>query len=228
MKILTAGLLLAYVLLAPLVLLNADRHLAPFVLVLLPLALLLMAWQRRSALLLGLALALSALTAWLWQYGDPHLLLFLPPMLIHGFLAYLFGSTLRPGREPLIVRFIRIVHGPEHPPTPAMLGYAHRVTLLWALLFGGLLLIELLLFAFVVPEGLFSQLGWNWFQSPLRASHFALIAHGLSWLAMGVLMVLEWQVRKQRFQDMPYANFVDFIKRVIEHSPRLVREWRHG
>ncbi|AVP99783.1 hypothetical protein C7S18_22555 [Ahniella affigens] len=228
MKILTAGLLIAYVLLAPLALWHGDRGYSPWVLVLLPLALTLMAWQRRSMWILGLALTLSVLTLWLWQHGNPKLLLFLPPMLIHGFLAYLFGSTLRAGHEPLIVRFIRIVHGPEHPPTELMVGYARTVTLLWALLFSSLLLIETALFALVVPEGLLAQLGLVWSTSPLQAGHFAFVAHGLSWFAMAALMVLEWQVRKQRFHNMPYTNFVDFIKRVIEHSPRLVKEWRHG
>lgn len=228
MNILSIGLLLAYVLLAPWALLSGSRALTPWLLGLLPLALLIIAWQRRSVWPLLFALLLSGLSAWLWRVGDPTLLLYLPPMLIHGFLAYLFGSTLRVGQEPLIVRFIRIVHGPAHPPTAAMFAYARSVTLIWASLFGLLLALELLLFCLILPEGLFAQLGLTWNASPFRGAHYALLAHGLSWLAMAALMGIEWWLRKRRFQDMPYRNFADFIKRVIQHSPRLVREWRHG
>lgn len=228
MKILTAGLLIAYVLLAPLALLRSDRVFTPWLLSLLPLALVLMSWQQKRLALAGAALVLASLSFWLWHRGDPTLLLYLPPMLIHAFLAFLFGSTLRPGQEPLIVRFIRIVHGPEHPPTADMFAYARQVTQLWALLFAALLVIELLLFCLITPEGLFAQLRFGLPASPFRGEHFVLVAHGLSWLAMAVLMVTEWWVRKRRFQNMPYANFVDFIKRVIQHSPRLLQEWRHG
>ena len=39
------------------------------------------------------------------------LLLFLPPILINGFMAWIFGHTLLSGRLPLIERIIRILHG---------------------------------------------------------------------------------------------------------------------
>lgn len=227
MRFLAGAIVVAYALLAHAVLAGPAGSWAPIVAGLLPLALLVAAWIGRSGSLLVAALLLAGLVFALAALEATTLLLFVPPIGIHAFLAWMFGSTLRAGSVPLIVRFIRIVHGPDHPPTPAMMTYARRVTGLWALLFALIACIELLLMVFVVPEGLLARAGFS-VAGPLpTTAHFAWFANVGSWLAMALLMGVEWQVRKRRFPDMPYRNFADFLRRLAVAGPQVARAWRH-
>ncbi len=227
MKILFAGVLLAYALLAHGALLGLDPGLTSTALWLLPLALLILAWNTRKPLWLVPA-SLLAMLVWALQRADAGaLLLFVPPILAHGFLASMFASTLFAGSEPLIIRFIRIVHGPEDPPDARLCAYARTVTGLWAGLFVLMLLVEVTLLLLVVPEGLLAALGVDSSRFGLTSGHFAWFAHVGSWLLMGLLMGAEWTLRKRLFPDMPYRNFAHFIRRLIEVGPQVARQWRH-
>jgi len=105
------------------------------------------AWQRgQRALALVAAAATAALvvqagrgggvaaeTLYLGQHAAVHLL-----------LAFVFGSTLAAGREPLVSALARRVHGSL---TPAMAAYSRRVTVAWTFYFVAMAVLSIVLFA---------------------------------------------------------------------------------
>ena len=56
---------------------------------------------------------------------------YLPPILITGYVAFIFGRTLLPGREPLITRFRRLEWGEVSAP---LARYTKVLTVSWTLL----------------------------------------------------------------------------------------------
>jgi uncharacterized membrane protein len=71
------------------------------------------------------------------------------------FAAYLivggtFAQSLRPGREPLIMTFIRLTRGSV---PPEVVGYARRLTVIWAVVMT-LLAVELAAIAAIAPDWL--------------------------------------------------------------------------
>ncbi len=76
------------------------------------------------------------------------LALYLPPIAIPAFLAWVFGRTLLPGRRPLIQRFAEEVMGRHE---PAREGYMRGLTWFWALLLSALALEAALLAVFASP-----------------------------------------------------------------------------
>lgn len=82
--------------------------------------------------------------------------LYVPPIGIPLFLAWIFGRTLVPGRRPLIRVFAEDVMGRDD---PARHRYMRALTWFWTLLLGGLALqaILLALFADVVVWSLFAN-----------------------------------------------------------------------
>lgn len=58
--------------------------------------------------------------------------LLLPPVLIHVWMAYYFGRTLLPGKEPLITRFSRISRGTV---PKELIRYSRMLTWIWTLFF---------------------------------------------------------------------------------------------
>ncbi len=55
------------------------------------------------------------------------------PVAVNGLLAWHFGATLRPGREPLIARYTRLDWGRM---PPECVGYARALTGFWAVTLG--------------------------------------------------------------------------------------------
>ena len=64
---------------------------------------------------------------------------------VYLFLLWYFGRTLAPGRESIITRFARRVHGAL---PPAMERFTRRLTIAWCAFFAGQLIASALLFAF--------------------------------------------------------------------------------
>jgi uncharacterized membrane protein len=116
------------------------------------------------------------------------LALYLPPILISGGLLWLFTSTLREGREPLITTFARVVFQESN---PEQLHYTRRVTQVWSLFFFAMLL-ETVLLSLLAPLELWS-----------------LFANILNYLFIALLFVLEFIYRRLRFpQRIPARKFV--------------------
>lgn len=106
------------------------------------------------------------------------LALYLPPFIIQSGLLWLFGSSLRTGREPLISRIARLVFQQQDEVT---LRYTRRVTLLWTLFFCALLVETLLLTLFASLEV------WS------------LFANVINYLLIVLLFSAEFTYRRLRF-----------------------------
>ena len=146
--------------------------------------------RRRDAYAFAAALAviLGALAL-----GAPHVLLLAPPVLINAALAYVFGSTLLPGRDPFISRFARMEQGA----LPADLArYTRRLTWIWALLFTAMAITALAL-------ALFGSLAaWSTFTNVVT---YALV---------GVLFAGEYAYRRVRYRQYRHASLPDLVSNV--------------
>ena len=117
-------------------------------------------------------------------YGLPH-------AAIHAALLWFFGRTLRHGKEPLITRLARRVHGTL---APELAQYTRRITYAWCVYFAAQPLISVLLFAFA-PLTIWS-LFINLLNLPLLAAMF----------------IGEYVYRAFRHPDFPHASLVDGIR----------------
>jgi uncharacterized membrane protein len=112
-------------------------------------------------------------------YPAPHIAIYL-------LLLWFFGRTLRAGREPLVTRFARHVHGALPPEIDR---YTRQLTWAWCFFFAGMALTSLALFAFAPLAA------WSWFANVLN-------------LPLLVLMfVLEYGFRLVRFPHFSHASF---------------------
>lgn len=165
----------------------------------------LVAWAALAAALVGLY-AIAGSTA-------PVLLQFLPPVVMIGFMAWVFGHTLRPGRTPLIESIIRALLGPEDSVDEDVLGYARRLTGVWTALLVVLATISAVLALCADPDGLLLTFGVQPAVTvPLNL--WSLFANLLNYLLVAALFVGEFAYRRRRFPQQPYRGLLDFTRRV--------------
>lgn len=160
--------------------------------------------------------ALGALAA----LGNAQLPLFLPPVAINAFLAWLFGHTLRAGRMPLIERLVRLLHPPAEPLDARVPAYTRRLTALWAGLFATMALLAAVLAALAVPGGLLDAAGITP-PLPVTLSSWSLWSNLLGYLVVALLFVAEYAWRRRVFPQQPYRGFADFTRQVAAAGPRL-------
>lgn len=116
-------------------------------------------------------------------------LAFAPPVLINLGIAWLFGRTLLPGREPLISTFARFEQGGT---LPADLGpYTRRLTLIWAVFTASMALVSVMLAA------LGWLVAWSWFTGVIN---YALVV---------LLFVGEWRYRRWRFAHHRHFSLLE-------------------
>lgn len=140
--------------------------------------------HRRTAWLAALLISGIALGA--YQLGwRTDMLIFVPPVMLNMLVAYWFLASLRPGREPVVMRFARITRGDLE---PAMRVYTRRVTWLWGLSCLGLAL-SALLFAWLAPLS-----WWLWF------------SNGLNYLLILLLFAGENLYRRWRFRHVAHVS----------------------
>jgi uncharacterized membrane protein len=103
--------------------------------------------SRRGRVLLAVLAVVGVIGFMLWrEFGaSPALFYPVPYLTVYTFLLWLFGRTLRPGRQPLITRLATHVHG-ELPAEFAP--YTRRVTWAWCVFFAAMGLTSMLLFLF--------------------------------------------------------------------------------
>ena len=124
-------------------------------------------------------------------YGIPH-------AATNLFLLVFFGRTLLAGREPLITRLARRVHGGTL--APAMEAYTRRVTILWCAFFAAQMILSALLFQFA------SLNAWSLFINVLNLPLVAL------------MFVAEYAYRVARYPDHPQATISEAIRAFVTDS----------
>ena len=164
----------------------------------------------------------GAVCWWLAGVDQPLLPLYLPPIIVPAFLAYVFGTTLRPGCTPLISQMIRLMQPPGEEPEPAVWSYARRLTATWTALFIALATFNLLLAALAEPDGLLRASGID---PGLAVSHevWSLFTNLIEYLLVAAFFAIEYAYRRQKFPRQPYRNMFDFLRRMAAAMPRLIR-----
>lgn len=115
----------------------------------------------------------------------------LPQVFCYLGLLWLFGRTLSPGREALITRLARIVHG-ELP--PEIVRHTRRVTVFWSVFFAAMALTSVLLLLMVSVDA------WLFFANVLN---FPLVAGAF---------VGEYGYRLLRFPDFAHVSLTGTIR----------------
>jgi uncharacterized membrane protein len=153
--------------------------------------------RRRAAVLASIAAA--ALALWLgWGQLERHFsgLFFLEHAGSNLVLAIVFGRTLLAGREPLVGRFARAVHG-DLP--PEVVRYTRRVTVAWTIFF-------VLLFATscALYLGRFLE-AWS------------LLANIVTPLLVGAMFVIEYAVRLRALPDWERVGILGGVRAFSRH-----------
>ena len=173
-------------------------------------------------------LAFAFVLAGLWLLSRMHinqLPLYVAPVLIPAFVAWVFGHTLAKDKIPLIERLVRVLHPPEEPLDPAIAPYARRLTLTWTVLLIAIAIINLGLAAVVIPEGLLLAAGYA---PPFTVSQqtWSLFANVIGYLLVIGFFLIEYAYRRRRFPQQPYRNLLDFIRRMLAAAPQLMKHER--
>jgi uncharacterized membrane protein len=164
-----------------------------------------LAWMLLAAAAWGLRVTVAS--------GQAMSLLMLPPVLLNGFMAWLFGRTLRDGQMPLIEQAARAMRGPGAVLADEVVAYARGVTQAWTVLFVLLAVVNLALAALARPGGLLLAAGFELGVAvPLAA--WSLFANVLSYVFIGAMFAIEFIVRGRRFPHQPYSGVVDFTRRL--------------
>lgn len=161
-----------------------------------------LAWRSRSRSAGLILLAVSGVAFWAaWPAIAHHtgILFWLQDAGLLLTLLLTFGRTLLPGRKPLCVSFAEMVHGPL---TPAHERYAQRVTLAWAMFFGGMAATSSLLF-FLAPLAVWSVFA-NFLVLPLVA----------------LMFVAEYLVRRRVLSGMASGRMLDAVQAYLKSSAR--------
>jgi uncharacterized membrane protein len=153
--------------------------------------------RSRAAAILAAAVVLAAVVAG-WGEIEAHFpsLFFAEHAGVNLLLAIVFGRTLLAGREPLVTRFARIIHGTIPPEVER---YTRRVTLAWTALFVALFALSCLLFLG----------GW------LHA--WSLLANVASPVAVGAMFVVEYAVRLRALPDWEQVGILGGVRAFSRH-----------
>jgi uncharacterized membrane protein len=214
-------LLLAYPLLA---LAGALLHRQFLSLAALGLLLGLLLWpplrDRRPAAWL-LWLGLLAAMAWLAARGLAALALDAVPLLLNLLLAWIFGRTLRAGRQPLVAQFIEAIEGAQRLTMPGIARYARHLTAFWAVLLTAQALWLGVLLCCQVPGGLLLRLGvappW-----PVSQAWVQGYVHLGAYLLLAVVFVLEYLFRRWHLRHLPHLGLHALLHRLALRWPQLI------
>lgn len=162
----------------------------------------------------------ALLIVWLARLDAVALVLFLPPVLLNAYLAWLFGHTLARGNIPLIEHLVRLLQPRGLPFEPGVIGYTRTLTGLWTGLFMLLGATNLALAALATPGGLLEIAGIH---APItvRLETWSLFANVLNYLLVAAIFLLEFSYRRRRFPGRPYRSLLDFIRRAGAVAPAL-------
>ena len=176
--------------------------------------------DRMPAFVVTLALA-AAVLALLGATGKARTATMLPPILITFAIAWQFAASLAPAHTPLIRRIV-VALDPQALVIPGVLDYTRRVTLLWAVVLGGLCVVNTLLALLAVPDGFLHAVGVE----PIVAvplAGWSLFANVINYVVIAGLFVGEFLYRRTRFPQQPFRGFGDFLGRMSRLDPSF---WR--
>ena len=122
----------------------------------------------------------------------PHLLYLAQHVGINGFLAIVFGSTLRAGHTPLITTLALRVHRGQL--APAQVVYTRHVTRAWALFFVGLVVGSVALYA------------WASFEA------WAIFANWVTPVAIAAMFGVEYLIRYRLHPEFERASVADAVR----------------
>lgn len=145
-------------------------------------------------LLAGLLAGVVALSRW----EGARYAAYLPPIVMHVLLLWVFGRTLLPGREALVAAIGRGVHGSL---TPQMASYSRGVTIMWTGCFAVLLLLSIVL-PFV------SAYAWS------------LCTNVLNYVFIASVLTLEFSFRRWRFPTHHHPGFFGYLRIVATSNVR--------
>lgn len=159
---------------------------------------------------------------WLARSTHATLPLFIAPVLVPGFMAGVFGSTLRAGQTPLIEQLVLLMEaGSGRAAEAEVREYARKLTLAWTVLFVALSATNLVLALLAEPDGLLLAGG---LAPPFTVPQewWSLFANVIGYLLVAAFFLIEYAYRRRRFPRQPYRNMLDFLLRVLAAMPRLV------
>ena len=223
MKPLMIALGIAYPLLAHAAVVSHNPAITLATLAVLALLVMLPRLARGSVLAWCLVPLVIGALALLWRANAAWLPLYVTPVLITLFAAWVFGHTLAAGETPLIVRLVRLLHAPKDP-GQEIERYARSVTLAWTLLLSGLSVLSLALALLASPNGILLMSG---VRPPVTVplETWSLFANFLNYVIAGGFFLIEYLYRRRRFPQQPYRNLFDFLRRAAAVSHRAV-QWR--
>lgn len=147
----------------------------------------------------------------------------LMPAMWLGLIGWMFGRTLRAGREPLVTRLVSALYGRAGIAlSPRHLAYTRGLTAAWAGLLGTLAVLNLALALIAVPGGVLDRLG----ATPalqVTPEQWSLVANAANYGVIGGFMLIEYQLRKFVFPVRPYRNLPDFARQMAALGPAF---WR--
>lgn len=215
-------LLLAYPLLA---LVGALLHRQSLSLAALALLLGLLLWpalRNRQPGAWLLWLGLLAAMAWLAAHGLAALALDAVPVLLNLLLAWVFGRTLRAGRQPLVAQFIEAIEGAPRLAMPGIARYARHLTAFWTMLLTAQALGLGVLLSCQVPGGLLLRLGaaspW-----PVPQAWVQGYVHLGVYLLLAAVFVLEYLFRRWHLRHLPHLGLHALLHRLALRWPQLIR-----
>lgn len=179
-------------------------------------------WRRRSALALCAWLGLAALLLVPALAGHAELALMALPVVFLSAVAWMFARTLKPGAEPLIARFIRVIEGEARLALPGVRGYARGVTVYWACVLAGMACLSLVVALLARPGGWLATFGIA-LPIHLPGSMLAWYPEAGCWVLLLVAFVGEYLFRRWRLRHIPHPGVKRFVTQIIRRWPMLVR-----
>ncbi|MGH8518437.1 MAG: hypothetical protein ACREUE_13380 [Panacagrimonas sp.] len=147
----------------------------------------------------ALAFVVAAGLYLLTSVGGGIYALYLPSILIPGLLLWVFASSLRPGRVPLITEIARRTRKSM---SPRLETYCHRLTVLWILLFAVMVIAAL---GFIAAG---------------QRELWSLQTNLLNYIACGLMFAGDHVYRVWRMREEPHPRFIEYLGIVARSGVR--------